>query len=123
MADHDRTSWSEQAASDARPPTIRSVVVDGEALVRVQGTLETGDAVAAVVAAVCGAVGSGAFDVVLDLARVDFAGVELVARLGSLAQDEPHVRLTVLSAPKTMLLAVTALRMRHLLVLREEPTR
>ena len=104
-------------------PEVRSVVIDRDALVRVRGTLDSSVANTAVIVAVAEVVDAGATDVVLDLADVDFAGVDLVSALAACSGDSDAFNIMVLRAPKTMLLAVDALRMRGRLDLRDEPTR
>ena len=104
-------------------PEVRSVVVDRDALVRVRGTLDSSTGNGAVVGAIADAIEAGATDIVLDLADVDFAGVELVAALAACRDSSDAFAIVVLQAPKTMLLAVDALRMRGRLDLRDEPTR
>ena len=108
---------------NAMPHEVRSIVVDDEALVQVAGSLDSSDANRSVVRAIADAVEDGAASVVLDLARVDFAGVELVSALAACRSGAASFVIVVLQPPKTMTLAVDALRMRGRLDLRDEPGR
>jgi hypothetical protein len=103
-----------------RPVEIRAVLLDDAGLVRVSGTLTTAVENQSVVEAVEDVIGAGATSVTLDLADVDFAGVELVSAL-SARRIPSSVMVSVLRPPKTMLLAIAALRMRGRLHLPEGP--
>ena len=124
MADQDTNSGGE-GISPAAPhlPAVRSVVLDDDALVRVEGTLDSSNANLRVARAVRDAVAAGATAVVVDLGEVEFAGVELAWLLGEIVDVERGIGVVLVSPPKTMLLAMDALRLRHLLVVRDEPIR
>lgn len=112
-----------QPPDPTQGPDVRFIVVGTDALVRVTGTLDSPAANRAVVRAIVDATGAGATDVVLDLAGVDFAGVELVSALVACRSGGDAFDIVVIGSPKTMVLAVDALRLRGRLDLRDEPSR
>lgn len=122
MANHGRTDSSDGTTSPPpRLPRVSRIVLDRDALVRVGGAVDSREASAVVATAVEEVAAAGATDIVLDLAEVPFAGLDLVTALAGSSGADARSALVVLAPPKTMLLALSALGARHLLDLREEP--